>query len=380
MVKNVKKRSLSETDAADKPAAEAGKIKKLAKNGQVATEATKKLNKQNKKGKTGQIQKKVVVAKNETESEEKLEKIKQKQAYRAKRKLERLEKGAQFLPKNVMTAEQINDRIAEITSRETLTKTARRKLALLKKKLRTLDETSKPTKESVKKQGEKNEETQKGRKNKKKDAKPGSLLLINKSNDEEDEESEEDDENVDEASDVEEESNLDDDDNSEDEDEDEGNTTLDENKQKELKSQTGNKAANVEGKKKRFVLFVGNISFSSTVEDVKKHFLTKVSAVTDVRIPTDKDSKKSRGFAYVELSNQTDYEKALSLHNTFINGRKINVQYSASGNKNAQKKKEVVVKNKKLHALRKAGKLAGSQNNKKQKNSGKRGNAKTTAT
>lgn len=50
------------------------------------------------------------------------------------------------------------------------------------------------------------------------------------------------------------------------------------------------------------------------------------------------------------------------MHNTFIRGRKIAVQYTTSGSKRALNKAEVVGKNQKLHALRKAGKLAGSHN------------------
>lgn len=53
-------------------------------------------------------------------------------------------------------------------------------------------------------------------------------------------------------------------------------------------------------------------------------------------------------------------QKALSLHGTFVKGRPIKVQYTTSGSKKAGNKKEIIHKNKKLHALRKAGKLAGS--------------------
>lgn len=48
--------------------------------------------------------------------------------------------------------------------------------------------------------------------------------------------------------------------------------------------------------------------FSTTTEQLEKHFLTKVSEVTSVRIPKRENSDASRGFAYVELANSTDYE------------------------------------------------------------------------
>lgn len=177
------------------------------------------------------------------------------------------------------------------------------------------------------------------------------------------------------------------------------------------------------GKKKRFVLFVGNLSYtwvliywlefkwdksifvlknyisrcSTTTDEIRKHFSVKIGKIQDVRIPTIGQDGKHKGFAYVELTNPTDYEasssktgiitllfktiilthlfylqKGLSLHNTFISGRKINVQYSDSGHKGSGKKSEVVAKNKKLQALRQSGKLAGSnkinQNRKDRRN------------
>lgn len=51
----------------------------------------------------------------------------------------------------------------------------------------------------------------------------------------------------------------------------------------------------------------------------------------------------------------------MSLHNTFLNGRQLKVEYTTSGSKNAGRNPEVIHKNKKLHALRKEGKLAGSE-------------------
>ncbi|XP_017765973.1 PREDICTED: RNA-binding protein 34-like [Eufriesea mexicana] len=130
-----------------------------------------------------------------------------------------------------------------------------------------------------------------------------------------------------------------------------------------------------ESKKKRYVLFVGNLPFNITNEELKKHFLTKVSQIIDIRIPK-KDANTARGFAYIELANNTDYEKALSLNHSFVNGRRINVQYSGSN------KKIGVAKNFKLHALQKAGKLAGGKNRNYQKHTGNTGkqNMKTIKT
>ena len=50
--------------------------------------------------------------------------------------------------------------------------------------------------------------------------------------------------------------------------------------------------------------------FSITNEELKKHFLTKVNQIVDIRIPK-KDANTARGFAYIELANNTDYEVCL---------------------------------------------------------------------
>ncbi|XP_058794204.1 uncharacterized protein LOC131665945 [Phymastichus coffea] len=135
--------------------------------------------------------------------------------------------------------------------------------------------------------------------------------------------------------------------------------------QKKKSNQDANKlksnSSETDSKQKRYVLFVGNIAYNATTVDLKKHFLTKVEKVKDVRIPLDSSTNKPRGFAYVEVENSKDYEKALSLHHTFINGRQIKVEYTASGSKKASRNPEVIHKNKKLHALRKDGKLVGSK-------------------
>ncbi|KAB0796884.1 hypothetical protein PPYR_10945 [Photinus pyralis] len=109
--------------------------------------------------------------------------------------------------------------------------------------------------------------------------------------------------------------------------------------------------------KTRYVVFVGNLSYAITEDDIRKHF-AKAGNIVDVRL-----SKSSKGFAFVEFKDKTSYEKALSLNHTFLDGRRINVEYTDK----ASKKKKIVKKNLKLQAMRKAGKLQGSvkSNNKR---------------
>lgn len=42
--------------------------------------------------------------------------------------------------------------------------------------------------------------------------------------------------------------------------------------------------------------------------ELKQHFLTKVDTVTNVKIPTKPFTNLAYGFAFVELTNSTDFE------------------------------------------------------------------------
>lgn len=55
-----------------------------------------------------------------------------------------------------------------------------------------------------------------------------------------------------------------------------------------------------------------------TADELKQHFLTKVGTVSDIRIPTAPDTKKPRGFAYVELTNSADFEVKLFYNTLFL--------------------------------------------------------------
>ncbi len=72
-------------------------------------------------------------------------------------------------------------------------------------------------------------------------------------------------------------------------------------------------------------LFVGGISWDSTEESLKEAF-SKFGPVDSVKIVTDRDTGKSRGFGFVEYADADDAVKAMEgLNETFVDGRKIRV-------------------------------------------------------
>lgn len=71
-------------------------------------------------------------------------------------------------------------------------------------------------------------------------------------------------------------------------------------------------------------LFVGNLAFSTTKEELEAAFAV-YGTVVEVKIPVDRDTGRVRGFAFVTFDNQQAAEKALALDGSELNGRPIRV-------------------------------------------------------
>lgn len=72
-------------------------------------------------------------------------------------------------------------------------------------------------------------------------------------------------------------------------------------------------------------IFVGNLSFTSTEDSVRSIF-EGYGTVDRVSIITDRETGKSRGFAFVEMPNDDEANKAIgALNGADFGGRKLNV-------------------------------------------------------
>ena len=69
-------------------------------------------------------------------------------------------------------------------------------------------------------------------------------------------------------------------------------------------------------------LYVANLSFNVSEEQVKEFFET-IGSVSSVKIITDRDSGKSRGFCFVEMENGD--EAIVQLNGKELDGRNISV-------------------------------------------------------
>lgn len=72
-------------------------------------------------------------------------------------------------------------------------------------------------------------------------------------------------------------------------------------------------------------IFVGNLSFG-TQEDAVRALFENYGAVERVSIMTDRETGRSRGFAFVEMTDEGEAERAISaLNGSNLDGRTLNV-------------------------------------------------------
>lgn len=72
-------------------------------------------------------------------------------------------------------------------------------------------------------------------------------------------------------------------------------------------------------------LFIGNLDFSVTADDLKALF-AGAGTVTDAAVIMDKMTGRSRGFGFVTMGSDDEAKKAIEMFNqNDLKGRKINV-------------------------------------------------------
>ena len=117
----------------------------------------------------------------------------------------------------------------------------------------------------------------------------------------------------------------------------------------------------------KYIVFVGNMSYDVTADDLAKHMSDTCGEMPKVRLLTKKgdpsaleklsNSKKksiakgkaqdpsapvSKGCAFVEFSNAASLQKALRFHHTIFRGRQINVELTAGGGGKSERRKEKI--------------------------------------
>ena len=72
-------------------------------------------------------------------------------------------------------------------------------------------------------------------------------------------------------------------------------------------------------------LFVGSLAFSTSTERLRELF-DQVGSVESAAVVTDRDTGRSRGFAFVEMTDPAEADRAIeALNGTDLGGRSLNI-------------------------------------------------------
>ena len=72
-------------------------------------------------------------------------------------------------------------------------------------------------------------------------------------------------------------------------------------------------------------LYVGNLSFETTEQSLQELFMQAGNVVSATLIK-DRDTNRSTGFGFVEMSTQAEAQKAISMFNSYtLNDRQLTV-------------------------------------------------------
>ncbi len=79
-------------------------------------------------------------------------------------------------------------------------------------------------------------------------------------------------------------------------------------------------------------LYVGNLNFS-TLEDTLEKVFSRYGEITSVSIIKDRNTDKSKGFGFIEYSDSSSIQKAVSaMDGKELDGRKLRVSVAQDRN------------------------------------------------
>lgn len=74
-------------------------------------------------------------------------------------------------------------------------------------------------------------------------------------------------------------------------------------------------------------LFVGNLSYATTEEELRTAFSQSGRTVESVRVAMDRQTQRPRGFAFIEMAKEQDADSAIKeLNQSMVGGRTIFVE------------------------------------------------------
>jgi len=86
-------------------------------------------------------------------------------------------------------------------------------------------------------------------------------------------------------------------------------------------------------------LYVGNLSYDVTEQDLTENF-GKAGTCASAKIIRDRDTNRSKGFGFVEMSSEDEAQEAIKkLNGVELNGRKIMVNLARTEKEGAPRGK-----------------------------------------
>ncbi len=75
-------------------------------------------------------------------------------------------------------------------------------------------------------------------------------------------------------------------------------------------------------------LYVGNLSYNVTEEQLRELF-SQAGAITEVAMIMDRDTRRPKGFGFVEMATQVEAQKAIEMYNEHeLDGRRLTVNFA----------------------------------------------------
>ncbi|WP_252179733.1 RNA-binding protein [Endozoicomonas sp. 4G] len=91
-------------------------------------------------------------------------------------------------------------------------------------------------------------------------------------------------------------------------------------------------------------LFIGNLPFSSDESDLQ-HAFEKFGEIDEIRVITDKESGRSRGFAFITFAQSDDAQSAMAMDGKDLCGRPLRVNFATERNGGKSRKQNPPVNN-----------------------------------
>ena len=75
-------------------------------------------------------------------------------------------------------------------------------------------------------------------------------------------------------------------------------------------------------------LYVGNLSYNISEEQLRDLF-TQAGTIKEVALIMDRDTRRPKGFGFVEMETQVDAQKAIEMFNDYeLDGRRLTVNFA----------------------------------------------------